>query len=530
MSREDRLKYLLTMQEMERRKRSAPLFYYKPHEGQQAFHDAVKTHRIVILHSGNRFGKSHASAAETIAWIYGYRVWEVPDLKLTSEGDYPARTEIPPEYWVRTVNDVPVILPTRFFCISGLGARQGISTVMWPKIESMLPPAVLRHPDFSITRAAGIPIQVRFPRELSTGGAEMIFGSGDQEVKQYEGGDFTAVGIDEPPKRAFWPPIWRGLTDRHGSIWFTCTPTGPNAPWLYEEFIAKDREDVSVKAIAGSIHQNPHISKQSKKEFLDGGGFSEEERGARESGKWQFLSHLAFPMFDPDVHVVPSCSPPSGWVRGLAIDPAHRRPFMMVWAAFGPDGEVLIYREYPDGDHSKMRTSLLTVPDYIREIHSRELGERIDFRCLDPRFGAAHPRIKGEVHTSIQDDFASHGMYFDCRLEGTEREEIGIERVRQLLRWDRKSGLSVLNRPKLRVMRKCPNVISALSLSNFAPPGTRDPDILPEKLLERHKDARDCVRYLVLYPFMPYNSNPDELSYISPRELEEENSEDWWPH
>lgn len=529
MSREDKLTFLRAVEERERRRREAPLLYYQPHAGQRHAHSVIDPQkaRIIIIHPGNRWGKSHMNGAEIVAWLYGYRPWLVPGLRLTPEGDYPPRSQIPVEYWLRRADGVPLLLPARHLCVSGLGARQGILGTMWPKIESFLPPAVLRHPDFSMSRGAfSVPQRVSLPRDLSTGGAVIDFGSGKQDPMEYEGQSWTSCSVDEPFKQVFWGPIWRGMIDHLGPVWFTCTPVGENAPWIYREFI---QGEMNVITVQGHMNENPYVTDQARKDFLDMGGFSDEERDARTKGSWCFLSHLAFPTFDPSVHIIPDETPVDPlWVRGLAVDPAHRRPFMAVWGSVNAHEEWIIDDEWPFGiDHSKINSSELTVPEYVKLFRNREQGANIDFRCLDPRFGRAAHRLKGEVHTSIQEDFEQAGMLFDCRIDGCEREETGIEKIRQLLYWDKSQPLSPTNRPRLRVKRRCINVINALMHSTFVPPGARTPDSLPEKLAEKFKDSRDCLRYLTLYPYIPPFGTKDASSgYISEEDLIKENNED----
>ena len=103
---------------------------------------------------------------------------------------------------------------------------------------------------------------------------------------------------------------------------------------------------------------------------------------------------------------------------------------------------------------------------------------------------------------------------------------IGIERLRQGLRWDKNAPISPPNRPKVRIQEHCINMINAFAMSNFMPPSARDPSVLPERLSEKYKDFRDVARYMVLYPYtMPDHG---ELSYITESALEQENSsEDW---
>jgi len=522
--RETQLKFLQAAQEMERRQRKAPMFYYKPHYGQKRFHDSFRYNRISICTAGNRFGKTYASGAEVIARLYGYRIWEVPGLKLTDDGDYPPRSSIDPVYWYYRPDGLPQQLPAVGLVCSGLPALQGILGAIWPVIQAFLPPAVQDHPDYSLKRGAyGVPVSLELPHHLSTGGGKLQFGSGDQSPMAYEGRKFTFAAIDEPPKKPIFNALWRGLTDHYGDVWFTMTPIGPNAPWVYDEFIASGREDVTC--IHGSGSENIHISKEAHTEFIEGGGFTDEEKQARAHGSWSFLSHRAFPNFDPAVHVVPPYQIPSGWQKGLAIDPAHRRPFALLWCAFGPDNEVVVYREWPHVEHHKLRSSEYSVADYAQLIREMECGEHIDFRCLDPRFGSAKPTLKGERYTSIQEDFWEHNINFDCRMEGTEREEIGLERIRGLLRYDKTRPLCPLNKPKLRIFDNCINTINSLALSNFKPPSLMDPDKLDEKLAEKYKDFRDSLRYAILYPRMNIQATENE-GYLSEDDLAKWNDQD----
>lgn len=521
--RDEKIKILLAVQEKDRRKRAAPLIYYRPHGGQERAHQAMRRKRIVIVVAGNRYGKSHWAAAETVAHCYGYRPWEVPDLTLTSDGDYPPRHHVPPEYWIRRADGVPLTLPAAHACVTGLGLIHGINRTMWPKIESMLPPGVLSSQQYQVRRGAfSVPVEVLLPN-----GSRIFFASGEQSPMSYEAQAFTSAGIDEPTKRSIFGALWRGLTDSFGPLFMSMTPLGPNAPWVYEEFEEGRREDTEV--VAGSIWDNPFITDLAKREFLDGGGFTEEERSARETGAWTFLSHRAFPSFDPSVHVISRQAPlPRGWISGLACDPAHRRPFMLVWALFGPHGEMLPYDEWPESDHHQLRSSEFTIRDYAPLIRQREAAAGIvpSFRVMDPRFGAARPMIKGIRFTTIQEDFANEGLYFDCNLEGTEREEVGIHMLRELMRYDRRSPLSPLNAPRLRVRDNCINVINSLRLSNFKSPSLMDPDKLDEVLTEKYKDARDCMRYLAVAPKLLPGTRP--TTYLAPDALREYNDPEAW--
>jgi len=530
-SREDKIKAILAIQEKQRRLRLAPLLYFAPHVGQEKAVVALCEPgiRIVVSHAGNRFGKTYLAAAILVAYLYGYWIWRVPGLQLTEQGDYPPRSDVAPEYWIRRPDGLPLRLPSVGLCVTGLSLLKGILQNIWPYIDAMLPPAVKDHPDFRVSRASqSVPSFMILPPGMSTGGSSINFGSSEQQKSSgmaFEGQRHTHCVFDEPPTPGAFRAVWRGLTDDYGRMYIPATPIGENVPWLYDELIASGRQDVI--SIAGSIWDNPYIGDREKTEFLEGGNYSKAERKAREFGDFSFLTHRAFPTWREDVHVVPASTEiPYGWITGMAIDPAHRRPFAIIWAAFGPNGECWVYDEWPDGPHHEMRVSPYTVKDYVRIIHEREArhNRRVSFRVLDPRFGVAAPRIKGEVFTSIQEDFARHKLYFDCRIPGTEREEIGIAKVREMLHWNDNEPLSTLNRPKLRILENCRNTRKSMAMSNFV--SNKDPEKLDEKLSEKFKDFRDTLRYLILYPVMlPGQDNRG--GYMSQDDLDMWNSPDW---
>lgn len=530
-SREDKIKAILAAQEKRRRQRTCPLSYFSPHAGQEKAIDALTREAIciVISHAGNRFGKTYLAAVILVCYAYGYWIFRVPGLKLTEEGDYPPRNAVPPEYWIRRPDGLPLRMPSVGICVTGLSLLKGILQNIFPYIESMIPPAVKHHPDFRVSRASqSVPSFLCFPPSLSTGGSSINFGSVEQQKSSgmaFEGQRHTHAVCDEPPSPGVFRALWRGLTDDFGRLYIPATPIGENVPWLYDEFIASGRQD--TVAIAGSIWDNPFIGDREKAEFLEGGNYSKAEREAREYGSFSFLTHRAFPTWREDVHVLPEGTQiPYGWTIGMGIDPAHRRPFAIIWAAFGPNGECWVFDEWPDGPHHEMRVSPYTIRDYARIIREREArhGRRIGFRILDPRFGVAAPRIKGEVFTSIQEDFAREKLFFDCRIPGTEREEIGIGKMREMLYWDHNAPLSTINRPRLRVMNNCRNTIRAMSMSNFS--AGKDPDKLDEKLTEKFKDFRDTLRYLVLYPIITPGQGRGG-GYLSQDDLDNWNSPDW---
>jgi hypothetical protein len=510
-SRDEKIKLLLALDEKDRRKTREPMIQYKPHAAQQLVHDNAEEHRIHVLTAGNRFGKSFAGAAEFHARRLGYRPWEVPGLRLLPNGMYPPRSSIHPSHWLRRPDGVPLRQPIRALIVTGLAFQKGIGLIVWPAIEAMMTPAERKHPKLRVSRnSQGVPQWARLPD-----GTEIFFASGQQSPKELEGGHFDWIWCDEPPPAAFWVPMWRGATDLNARVLFTMTAITDDSPWV-EDLTLSEKHDVSHQQ--GSIYDNPYISDQAKEEFVNELQ-TDEDRVARIHGGWAHRTHQAF-LFDPAAHVMAPFKIPASWPRTMSCDPAHRRPYAMVWKAWGPNDDVYLYNEWPHFLHHEQRSSDFSVRDYATIIRQEEGNRPVLDRALDPRFGVAETKLHGVDQDSLVDLFYEQGITFETDIPGTAREETGIQLIRDYLKWDTNSPLSDLNRPRLRIFAPCQNSILALQKSIYVPPNHKDRVVLPEKLRENFKDFRDAIRYGLLNGRPPvYSQSQARDGYISAKDL-----------
>lgn len=479
------------MQERRRRQSSAPLLYFQPHSVQAAFLALHGRKRIPMMVGGNRSGKTTVGGGVCpVSYAYGYWVHRVPGLKLTDTGDYPHRNTVPPEYWIRRADGVPIAHPSRGLLVTGLPAPNGIGEVIWPKLQDLLPTSV-RNSGMEVRRGAfSVPVTCTLQN-----GSFIKFASTYADTISFEGAAYDWVGIDEPIPKEHWNAIWRGATDRFSTVWLTFTPVTSNAVWIHNELVSR----ADAEALHCTIDQNPHLSEEARRDFKDSSTFPEEERVARVQGGWSFFSFRAFPTFDRTVHVVPHREPERGRFVIQGVDPHHRKPYYMAWAEVGAEGDYYVFREWPEFDFFAARSSPHTVPYYATLIRNLERGEVPDFRRLDPRFGKAAWTVKGEVTTSVQEDFAALGLYFSCDPEGMAVEETGIERIRALLQYDPSYAMGPTNHPRLTVSDRCPNLIK--SLLNHAFVDARG-EALPEKTREAFKDPADVLRMIVLAPVL----------------------------
>lgn len=521
--RDRKIQILQAIEERKRRRNRAPLLYLDPHAKQKQFFDAQHTHRGVIFSGGNRSGKTVANAGAIIEHAYGYRIHEVPNLRLTPDGDFPPRTDVDPKYWIRRPDGAPLRPSPSILAVTGLTFPKGIGRILWPEIENWLPEPVRGR--LVVHRGPyGVPVSVAHPDGLW----QIFFGSVEQPVMSFEGDKYDAVAFDEPPTRSHFEAIWRGMTDFYAPFWMAFTPLGPNAPWLYEEFWAGKREDVAIVEVCQE--ENTHLSAEALRSYIEGmKGASEEVLLARRRGRFGFLTHRAITNFDENVHVIEPFPIPRNWGRTLACDPANRRPFYFLWLAYDDRRETFIaYREFPfEQLHHTYRTCDLSVRDYATMLRNVEGEERVDCRVIDPRFGVAEYSIKGQKQTSVCDDFARFGLMFDPRVPDTAREETGLLRLRELLWYDRDQEIGEFNRPRLLIFNTCKSLIHACKNYTFVPPDRRDDRILVEKTTEAFKDPIDALRYGILYG-PPRNLERAARSYIPEAALLEENEFETW--
>lgn len=523
MDRTNAIAKLKAAQELRRRHRKAPLFYWKPHEKQLELLDAFITgqYRTGIFTGGNRTGKTTVLAYIALCWMHGYWFHLLPDsAKVTCQnGSYPNRDQVPSECWVRRSDGVTARAARNVQFVTGLSLDKGVGTVFWGKIEELMPEGFATFEGNHLKRGAlSVPIQLR----LSCGGT-LRMGSAEQNAMMFEGSSNDIAIFDEPVRKAVFTAVWRGLIDHYGPFAMGFTPLGEHAAWVYREFIASKKSDAFH--VVASQSDNPHLNKTALEEFESGADFTDEELAARKHGEFGFLTHRAFPTFARKTHVIDQFVPPKHWPRIMSCDPANRRPFFFIWLAWDAKNETwIVYREWPTGTpYMKMRTGDHTMADYASLIRTQEGQEKIQTRYLDPRFGPAEYSVKGQKMSSVLDDFAKYGLYFETRIEGIARIETGIIAIRELLSWNRHAPLDEFNKPKLLITENCINMIDALENYSFVPPKQRDENTLDEKTAEAFKDPIDALRYAVL-PGPPLRFDRQELGIVGSGALVQENS------
>jgi len=219
-----------------------------------------------------------------------------------------------------------------------------------------------------------------------------------------------------------------------------------------------------------------------------------------------------------------------GGYNFCVTDPGGNKNWFIIWARVTPQGDVIVYREWPDeatygewaevgdkvdykaGPAQRMEggASCATYKKLILELeggvydHDRHEwdysnSEEIEQRIIDPRFCKQAPGGEGSsiLDLMLEEDIGHEGyvitpaMYWYQATGGGMRggmteTDIGIQRINNLLDWNPEEKLSVLNKPNLYVHENCKQTIFALQ--EYSGMGT-DKCAL--------KDPVDTLRYLV---------------------------------
>lgn len=186
-----------------------------------------------------------------------------------------------------------------------------------------------------------------------------------------QGDAFRLVTVDEEILRAdgseCFDELLMRVADAGGRIVHTFTPLSGRT-WTWHRYVRSPPPGTVVCRLRAI--DNPHVPRAHLE--LIYAGLPERIVRARRDGEWVALEGSVYPEWDPTQHVVdlsetdaktdaPAGSaaarlralgwdergePPAGWARYAAGDFGFANPAVMLWAAVGPDREVVVYASW----------------------------------------------------------------------------------------------------------------------------------------------------------------------------------------
>lgn len=424
---QERRQQLQLLRRREELKSDNGVYFYQPHPKQELFHRAGE-YVGRYARTGNRFGKSEMGAAEDIAWAMGYRAW-------LPEGD-PGRYAGIPQHPVKLLvvcTDWPKA--SEVFTSMEQGKRRG-------KLFRLLPKNLIEGTPHKQHGGHVDIIRVK----SKWGGTSAIYIDTQQAFKQNpmgaESSDWDAIHVDEPISHTFWRAISRGLIDREGKFWFTCTPLSEmwiNNLFLPPERLREERDEPFLYESAagrlwimtGSVYDNPHISKEAATRFL-AGSLTDAERQCRERGIPTALSGTIFKEFDPmpgGKHVKDfegdfkwkNALPPENFTYYVAIDPHLKNPHAVLFLAVNPLNQKFVFNELYTNDD---------IPGLCRQIANVLQGRKPARIVCDP-VAWTENQLTG---IRMVDEFWANGL---CVEQASKELAYGILKTQEALKEDK---------------------------------------------------------------------------------------------
>jgi hypothetical protein len=481
-----------------------------PHPKQGWF---IRSHEAQIraFIAANQVGKTWGIAAELISWCLGFYPW----------------------------NMKPVVFPggrkwrqgMRF----GLGGKDFINALsedILPKMNALLP---LKEMGCEFEKIQGrVTSKISFPPPFYSSIKLMSY---EMEPPKWEGYTWDGFAFNEPPPRYAFIATKRGMMKEGAPLLFALTPIeepyikeeiydAPNAVHITRESDLGKLTQESIAVVTCDLADTPYISQQQKDLFV--AGLDEDEIEARQHGRFLHLMGRVYKNFQRSIeveidgkkrfvqhHVLNAHKwidedgkEQPGWYdlhpewmkypAFCVLDPHDRKPFAIGWGVVTPRNEKVFLCEWPDFDITKIRSYKATMDEYCEIINGVEdelwktttegmvygFGRRpspVVWRIMDPNFGRAKKATTG---TSVEDEFAERGLYFDTSVD--DDIQSGHIAVR-----------NAFGNEELFYLETCKNIIKATENYTWEEYRGKTDHSPKEKPRDKYKDFMDVVRYAI---------------------------------
>lgn len=291
------------------RQRTIESYWDTAHEDQVEFHKAAKNFRIRYFSGGNRSGKSTAGFVEDI---------------MLAMGEHPYLSNKIPNKGVVIVQDF----------------ENAGKNILEPKFQEWAPEGAIERVETNQSRA--------WKKIYFKCGSTIDVLSHDQDIKVFEGSDYDWAHFDEPPPKAVYTAVWRGLTDRGGRMHMTATPLA--SPWLYQEYMKALKGDnlrwfkfVPTKRNAKNLGSGDEtLGLKRIEEFA--AMLDDSEKAARLDGLMVQMQGLIFKQFKKEHHMIQKFDIPQSWQIWESIDPHPHKPWAIAWIAVSDTGHKILVR------------------------------------------------------------------------------------------------------------------------------------------------------------------------------------------
>ena len=231
--------------------------------------------------------------------------------------------------------------------------------------------------------------------------------------------DFIYVNQAEELSLDDWEKLSTRCTGRAGNAPYTQL-IGDCNPSHDQHWILKRAKTPRLKVFYSAHKDNPTLWDYDKKEWTEAGqntmstlkALTGLRRQRGYEGKWVAAEGQVFEFFE-HVHLVDSFDIPVDWPRFRAIDFGYKHPFVCLFLAIGPEGDMYVYREiYYTGrtvsEHAKLikelsagERILYTIADHDAEDNATLHENGITTRLADKRIRPGLEAVKARLGASV---------------------------------------------------------------------------------------------------------------------------------
>jgi len=329
--------------------------------------------------------------------------------------------------------------------------------------------------------------------ESEHGGVSIIaFKSCDQGRSKFQGTSQDWIWFDEEPPQDIYDECKMRIIDTRGHIWGTMTPL-QGLTWVYDTIYMNENNDPEVKYWTMEWADNPWLAPEEI--ALLESTMTEDEREARQYGKFVAMSGLVYKEFNEDIHVIEPFDIPQEWYYNISIDPGLAAPLSAHFYAVDFDGNVYVIAEQYEAGQ--------TVEHHAGVLHrmADELGWPKDRGYLRTMIDSAANQKTLASEKSVTELFRQHKVYANPQVE--KGKWTGIQRVKQYLklRPNEQTDVWPRGKPKLFIFSCCPAMIKEIKSYRWKPErkikGYTGKSVTDEPI-KRDDHAMDELRYLVM--------------------------------
>lgn len=459
-SREQREELARLLEVKKKREEDEGLRYYIPNSDKvRQWH--LDTHLIRAIFGGNRTGKTESSAFDIVMVALGqdalkytehYREKWKTYSKLEDTQYYAEMDTYLERLKEVKAQDVWCVSPS--FKLQPKGNQE--------KILKYLPKPEIKEIAY-ISRVENIISQI-----ILRNGRTITFKSYEQDAKDFQSAGLGLVWFDEEPPKDIWKEcLVRQEAGRPTRTILSETPV-QGLTWIYDEVYLNKLNNPNIFKITIGWDDNPHLTEEQKTIMCS--GLTEDEIKIRREGLFIMKEGLVYKNFNPTIHVIPRFEPDPNrftFYRGIDFGFAKDHPFVTVFAAVDPEGNVFIYDTL-----------------YLREVGRAGCIQKIKEKCGGIPFRSSWA---DSARPDWIREFNDSGI---TTYKGRKDVEAGVAKVSEFLEPHILTG-----RPRLFITQQNTELIE--EFTKYAYPKQDEEQRgkrLPEK---RWDDGLDALRYFL---------------------------------